>query len=489
MTSVEKDQKFLLKSSLLNILGSVLKVSGPLLNFVVARYFGKEAFGIYVSTQLWVAMMSRVAVLGLDKGLVWYVPQNKLNNRPYAEGVGESLRLGFFFSMLVFAIIVMMAMTGSHTVFSGLETLSSLEIILYIASIVPWVFNHIFAGASEGNRKPYYRIFINDFTVFTFAPLFALVILFVTGDKVYSLPIGLLAANILAVVSYLFIMPRQFPGLKFFTTAKIPKALLSFSLPVGFSEFIVSFLMRADLWMVLVLLGPEYAGVYAIMVTISNAIRTVKISFNSILMPVVAGMDPHKMKQDLSHVYSYSVSMVTTIQLGVSFFLVLFPEETMMIAGKSFVQNTEVLGLLMFANLIDGGFCFAGNVLNGMGKSKFLLKLNIYSLILAFSLNFFLIPKFGLVGAAMATMGFRLFQGIWMNAELVRLGYWPYRRGLLVQAAWAVALLVLYISLNSFLVLDLWMKIVLMAVVGAGLVYLLLKRIAEKPTKNPSRIS
>lgn len=43
MSSAENDQKFLLKSSILNIIGAVLKVSGPALNFVVARYFGKEA--------------------------------------------------------------------------------------------------------------------------------------------------------------------------------------------------------------------------------------------------------------------------------------------------------------------------------------------------------------------------------------------------------------------------------------------------------------
>ena len=484
MSSAENDQKFLLKSSILNIIGAVLKVSGPALNFVVARYFGKEAFGIYISTQLWVSMMSRAAVLGLDKGLTWYVPQNKLYNRVAYEGIAPSLRLGFYYALLVFAVIVVMALTGSYTIFSGLESLSSTEIILYIMSIVPWVFNLIFAGASEGNRKPQYRIFINDFAVFTFAPLFALIIYFITGDKVYSLPIGLLCANCIAVLIYMRLMPRQFPGMKWLSSEKIPKALLSFSLPIGFSEFVVAFLLRADLWMVLVLLGPEYAGVYAIMVTISNAIKTVRQNFNSILFPVVAGMEPERMKLGLPHVYSYCVSLISTIQIGIGFFIVLFPEETLMLAGKSFVQNPEVLGILLFAGLFDGSFCFTGMVLNGMGKSKFLLKLNVYSLILAVSMNLLLIPKFGLVGAAISTLSFQIFQGIWMNAELLKNGIWPYRRGLWVQLVWAIALLALFVLLNTGFEPEMWQKIAIFVVTTASLVYLVIKRAAEKPPKN-----
>jgi len=484
MSSVENDQKFLLRSSLLNIFGAVLKVSGPALNFVVARYFGKEAFGIYISTQLWVAMMSRAAVLGLDKGLTWYVPQNKLYNRPWFEGVAESLRWGLIFALIVFAAIVVMALTGSYTLFSGLESLSPQEIILYIMSIVPWVFNLIFAGASEGNRKPQYRIFINDFAVFTFAPLIALVIFFITDDRSLSLPVGLFAANMIAVVLYGFIMPRQFPGLKWIAQSRIPKALLSFSLPIGFSEFVVAFLLRADLWMVLVLLGPENAGVYAIMVTISNAIKTVRQNFNSILFPVVAGMEPEKMKRNLPHVYSYCVSLISTIQIGIGFFIILFPEETLMLAGKGFVQNPEVLGILLFAGLFDGSFCFTGMILNGMGKSKFLLKLNVYSLILAVTLNLLLIPKFGLVGAALSTLSFQIFQGVWMNAELIRHKLWPYRRGLFVQLAWAIALLILFILLNTVFKPEMWLKIVMFASAASALVYLVIRRAAEKPPKN-----
>jgi len=113
-----------------------------------------------------------------------------------------------------------------------------------------------------------------------------------------------------------------------------------------------------------------------------------------------------------------------------------------------------------------------------------LMKLNVYSLILAVSMNLLLIPKFGLVGAAISTLSFQIFQGIWMNAELLKNGIWPYRRGLWVQLAWAIALLALFVLLNTGFEPEMWQKIAIFVVTTASLVYLVIKRAAEKPPKN-----
>ena len=77
-SSIQNDQKFLVKSTVFTIVGTLLKVAGPVLMIVVARVFGKEIFGTYVSTQLFVLTLCRVAVLGLDKGLHRYLPQNNV---------------------------------------------------------------------------------------------------------------------------------------------------------------------------------------------------------------------------------------------------------------------------------------------------------------------------------------------------------------------------------------------------------------------------
>ncbi|WP_298769391.1 oligosaccharide flippase family protein [uncultured Fibrobacter sp.] len=442
-SSIQNDQKFLVKSTLFTIVGTVLKVVAPVLMIVVARIFGKEIFGIYISTQLFVLTLCRVAVLGLDKGLHRYLPQNKVQGRPAHEGLVESFWVAVTIALGFSLLIWFGSFFNLQRVSSGLAMLSSLEISLYGLSVLPYTMLNMFAGASEGNRHPQYKIFINDFAVMTLAPLIAIVLHFCGFNDKLALPTGFFVANILGVVSYFVLINRQFPQIRWFIKKRVPREMLDFSLPLGFSEVVSTFLLRVDLWMVLALLGPEAAGVYAVMVTISNGLKTIRQSYNPILQPVVAGMSRDRLGSDLKPVYSYCVSMVTLIQLAIGYFIVLFPEQTMMIAGKSFVTGNNpvaVLGILIIGNLVNGFFGLSGAIINGLGKSRFMLLMNAVSLVLAIALNRLLIPVLGIAGAAVSSMAYQVVQCIWMNLYLKKMGYWPYKKALWIQGLWIVSL-------------------------------------------------
>lgn len=453
MSDIKADQKYLVKSTFLNLLGTGLKIVAPLLMIVVARVFDKALFGVYVSTQLWVLTMSRVAVLGLDKGLHRHLPQNLVQGRDRYEGIMESVKRTVLFAAVLTAGVLVIAYFGLHRMSSGLAMLSSMEIAAYILSLVPWSVLHIFAGASEGNRQPQYKIFINDFAVSALAPVIGLVLYYASFPQSLALPVGLFVANCLGVVCYLFLIRKQFPEMPWRPKKPLSKDLLNYSLPLGFSEVVTSFLVRMDLWMVLALLGPEAAGIYAVMVTISNGLKTIRQSYNSILLPVVAGMSPERLKTDLTPVYSYCVSMVTLIQLAIGFFIVLFPEQTMMIAGKSFITEENpvaVLGILMIGNLINGMFGLAGPLINGLGRSKFMFFMNVVSLVVAITLNYLLIPRLGIAGAALSSMGYQVMQAVWLNIYVYRmLGFWPYKKSLWIQVIWIALITVLYVVLNT----------------------------------------
>lgn len=442
------DKKYLMQSSLFSVLGTIFKVAGPVLMIVVARVFDKEVFGIYVSVQLLMLMLSRVAVLGLDKGLHWFIPQNRLGGRPAYYGVAESMWRAVMIALLIFFVGFGGSLLDLHKYSASLASLSVVDVALFFGSLLPWVIIHVLSGASEGNRKPQYKIFVNDFAVATLAPLIALGLHFM-GVANHALPLGLLLANCVGALMLAWLVAKQFPNMLWFTRHKVDKLLFRYALPLGFSEVVISFLLRMDLWMVLLFLGPGPAGVYALMVTISNGLRTISLSFAPILLPVVAGMKPERYSKDLKGTYSYCVAMVTLIQLAIGFFIVLFPDEILMIAGKSFVVSPEVLGILLFGNLLNGFFGLSGTVINGMGNSRFMLKLNVVTLVFALAMNCLLIPRFGLAGAALSTASYQLLQCVWMNIYLKRLGYWPYKASLFVQVFWILLLLVLYIGINT----------------------------------------
>ena len=472
MDSIQNDQKFLLKSTAFNLIGTCLKVVGPVLTIVVARVFGKEIFGIYVSTQLFILTLCRIAVLGLDKGLHRHLPQNKVHNRAPYEGIAESLWVTVSIALGFSLVIWIGSFFNLQRVSSGLAMLSSLEISLFAMSIIPYTMISLFAGASEGNRHPQYKIFINDFAIMALAPFIAVVLYFAGFQDKFALPVGFFAANLMGVIIYFVLINKQFPQIQWFIKKRVPRELLSFSLPLGFSEAVSTFLLRVDLWMVLALLGPETAGIYAVMVTISNGLKTIRQSYNPILQPVVAGMSGERLKTDLKPVFSYCVSMVTLIQLTIGFFIVLFPEQTMMIAGKSFVTKENpvaTLGILITGNLINGFFGLSGSIINGLGKSKFMLLMNIFALAMAVVMNRICIPIFGIAGAALSSMSYQIMQCIWMNLYLKKMGYWPYQRNLFVQGVWILLLVGVNYGINFIYLPSLLVKSIFYVVVLMGL--------------------
>ena len=464
--SLEIDKKFLLKSTLYNSLGTALKVVAPVLTIVLARIFGKEEFGIFVGTQLWIFTLSRAAVFGLDKGLNWFLPQNILNNRPAHLGFNESLSRSLIISSIIFIAMFICAVLGLHKYSESVATLSSTELSIYALSIIPFAALHIFGGTVEGIRKPQYRMFITECAVFALAPLLSIMLYF--ADIPYALPTGLLIANILGCFIYIPLIKKSFPfSLKFFGN-KIPRELLVYSVPRGFSEVVVSVSMRIDVWMILLMLGPGDAGVYAVMSTISNGMRTIRQSYNPIILPIIAGMSKERLATDLKPVFSYCVNMVTLIQLAIGFFIVLFPDKILMIAGKDFIVQPETLGILLFSHLLGGFFLLSGTVLNGIGKSLYTLKMDIASLCVAFLVNYFLIPIFGLPGAALSTLAYILLQSIWNNIYIFKLHLRLYSKKVIPCAVWSVLLLVVYILLPT-LSPSFLQKIIFYVVVLCGL--------------------
>jgi O-antigen/teichoic acid export membrane protein len=464
--SLEKDKSFLFKSTLYNFLGTALKVISPALTIVLARIFGKEEFGIFVGTQLWMLTLSKLATFGLDRGLNWFLPQNSVNSRPLHLGVSESLSRSLILSVIIFAVLLTCAVFDLHKYSESLSVLSSVELSIYALSIIPWAALHVFGGTAEGIRKPQYRMFITDCAVYSFAPIISIIFYFASIP--YALATGLLISNILGCFIYIPLIKKILPSfLKNFNN-KVPKELLIYSIPRGFSEIIASVLLRIDIWMILLLLGPGKAGVYAVMVTISNGLRTIRQSYGPILLPVVAGMTEERLHTDLKPVFSYCVNMVTLIQLAIGFFIVLFPDKILMIAGKDFIVQPETLGILLFAHLFGGFFLMSGTVLNGIGKSLYTLKMDIISLCVAFLVSYLLIPILGLPGAALSTFAFILLQSIWNNVYLFKLHLRLYSKKVIPYAVWSVFLLTVYIFLQNFSPI-LWQKIAFYAIALCGL--------------------
>jgi O-antigen/teichoic acid export membrane protein len=127
----------------------------------------------------------------------------------------------------------------------------------------------------------------------------------------------------------------------------------------------------------------------------------------------------------------------------------LFPDQILSVFGKSFVGGATALMILAWANLVDVGTGMCGTILSMSGYTKLKLVNNIVSISLSIGLNVLLIPRFGIVGAAIsALIVFTALNSIRILQVYYLMRLLPYNRSFLkpVGAALTVFFLIFFLK-------------------------------------------
>jgi O-antigen/teichoic acid export membrane protein len=407
ISSKQADKQYIVKGSLINSLGLITNSISPALVIMLARFFPQNEFGLFISLQLLVLTASRFFVLGLDKGVMWFIPKNQQQQRPIAYGLFASLNITLLFSLAGFIILTGLIFLGALSFIPELSQLPKSSIILCLFNIIPYMVLNIGATAFEGIRKPQYKILINRFVVNSLFPVFAIVSYYLNFGM-FSLSVGFTAASVIGTGWYIWVLQKHFGRWQF--SLALPKELWVYSFPLTFADLIGSMLLRVDIWMVLGILGPEESAVYAIMVVLSNGVKTIRQNFDSLVVPVVSKMNRATLDLELKPVFSYTINLITSIQLLIALAILFFPQEILSIAGKDYVHAPIALSILLIGNLTNGFLGGNSLILLGIGKSTLLLIINTATLMVNIACNAYLIPKMGIAGAALGTVIAFIFQ-------------------------------------------------------------------------------
>jgi O-antigen/teichoic acid export membrane protein len=443
---MEKPRDHLVRGTAHKLAGIVVKSAAPVLTIALAHFFSREAFGAYVSLQLLALTLSRFCLLGLDKGIAWRLPQNAREGRdPHDQlgpAFGTAMRTGLLVALTASAAVVLLLQSAP----AGLGAIRPAFAFLCLASIPPLVAVHYLGSALEGVFQPKYRVWIGEFSLYAAVPPIAIA-LRASGVGDIALPLAFLSSSMLGAVMMLLVARRRFGIGAMRRNGGLDPALRRYAWPQGISDLVSSVLLRLDLWMILWFLGPELAAVYAIMLTLSNAVRTIRQSFDSLLLPVISGMAHDDQRAKLAPAFGFTVGIVTIIQFFIALAVFFFPGEILSIAGRDYAVETQALLILLVGNLITGYFGLNAQVLAGLGKSAALMRQNLWVLALNFALNLWWIPLYGLTGAAAATAVAFLAQNLRLHLMQRRIsGLALYSRPL-----WAQFALILAFAVCAFL--------------------------------------
>lgn len=179
-----------------------------------------------------------------------------------------------------------------------------------------------------------------------------------------------------------------------------------------------------DSLMITAFLGLESAGVYTTVIFIISALQVPYRAISRVTLPLVPAYWKEKRMEELQSLYTKMSSV--SLAIGLFMFLSVWSirGELFELFSNSAESGIYVFLFIMIGRLFDMYFSINGTILINSSRYKVDFILTIVLLVFIFAFNYWLIPIYGIIGAAISTMSaFVIF-------NLARMGYVWYKFGL-----------------------------------------------------------
>ena len=374
------------------------------LEILLARVLGAGSYGSY-SLGYGLAMIgSKLSMLGLTSGIVRFVALYK--------GTGDIKRVkGTLSSAFVISTLSSIAVGGLLFLFSGsLSKMFNMPELVSVLRIFAFAFPFYVITLMVGNAARAFQAIKYEVAVTNICRPLANVaivsIVFLLGFRLFGAVYGFLISSAISASFGLYLLKRIFPDIVSELKPSYEfRKLLRFSLPLLFVGFSYVLLGQTDRIMLGYFKASKDLGIYSAAAIISQQAGLITYSFGCIFCPIISDLYNRNEFRQLEKLYKTVTRWIVTLNLVLLILLILFSKQIMGIFGSEFTSGWLVLVVLSSVHLVgySAGGALVGYVLQMSGKQDVELINAIVMLILNIALNFWLIPIYGILGAAIAT--------------------------------------------------------------------------------------
>lgn len=378
---------------LIRILSRLVGYAGVLL---FLKAYGIEQFGQWtISFGIFVFARSFFG-LGLRFSFVKYFASTEYNPKEiYIKG----LVMLFFSTLLCSILLFMLAETlGGYL---NKEFLGH-SLKLFALAIVPAAITEFHAGILRGIKE------IIEYSLLELAARPILIILIVSLCFFYERPfydiyLFYFFGELVLMVISITMLYKKFPENNSLNAHITMLDILKLSFPMFVTGNINVLMKWADVLLLGFFVSDSTAGIYNIVVRLTNLILLPFQSINSIFAPKLRQTFVKEGMINVKNLFKASRTLSATFSL---FPLIAFGIAGQYILGIFEVNSSEAYIALLIMASAQYFNAFVGSVaqvLNMLDQHYYLLKVSLITLVLNLVLNFILIPQFAIYGAVMST--------------------------------------------------------------------------------------
>jgi O-antigen/teichoic acid export membrane protein len=366
---------------------------------LITKLLGEGSYGIWVTILSFVGLLGSVGGLHLHGSLIRYESQEIRDNQTYSDVLFLAIITGVVLAVSVSVVGV----TIDLSVFFEDEIGSYMLLILIVAFLL--LSNKIFRinvnfPRSKGYVKHYDLILIIRGACETL--LLAIVFLFGGGILVALAALSgfliIINMGIFAFISSRYMIP--FPNPSNF------EQYIRYGIPMIPKEVSSSLLSHTDKYLLIYFLNPSAVGIYAAAKGVSSPIVTLSKIFDPTLYTTISNAWDEKKFDEISSAYHSIFRFYSILGIPSVLGMVLLSEPLLnVLSTTAIAQRGKILvPIFIFGYFLKGYDNSIRYILTSAERTEIIGAAVMITVIVNVVLNLALIPEFGLLGAAVATL-------------------------------------------------------------------------------------
>jgi len=372
---------------------------------LLARWVGAEFLGIYSLANAIMLISEVVAKMGLETGVMRFVSRlnPELDQEKIQKIIASALRMTTIFSLVIMVALIISSGAIVKNILNE-PPLLKLVIIIFAIAIPFNALTLISAFATQGFKRLKYKILVTQFLNPTLL-LTTMVICywFISAESALMAP--MLITGIIGFFVMLGVL-KKVTGVSNnqIMKAKVDTSLFNFSYPLMFVTILQTFMHWMDILMLGYFTDATTVGLYHPAARTAGLLQALLLSFISIYAPMMAQFHREGDRKKMDDTYKLVSRWLLMCAIPISAIFIIFPGKVMLLFGPEYLPSAKILVILTGATFIQAIFGAAGPTLSMSGHTKLVLWNTIGAFALNFGLNIFLIPNYGIIGAAIATL-------------------------------------------------------------------------------------
>jgi O-antigen/teichoic acid export membrane protein len=382
--------------------------SRAIIALLLARWLGVEGYGLYVLAVSAGSLFTGISLLGLDRAMIRYVAI--LSRRRDRAGLLGTMRFGFLVAAISGVLLGAVLYFSAELVAEGLFDEPALVPLLEITAVlVPFLtISSVLIGIAQGfNRMDFSALAENVIqtvvrlgllaivAALDFLDVFAAVVIFGIADVAATLTLILLLRRNWS---------REYAGPPLEHTRVDKREIIGFAFPLWLSGLLRKLRRNIETFMLGTLSSVSTVGIYSVVGKINLVGHVSYLAILGGVRPTLAALHDAGDRIALSAVYTTATRWTLAVNLPFFLIIVLFPTELLAIFGEDFTEGAAALIVLAVAEVINAGTGVCQSMIDMTGHTKVKLFNSFLWMALAAGASFVFIPRFGVLGAAIATL-------------------------------------------------------------------------------------